>query len=105
MCVQEIGTGGTSQWKVCGLDPGTTLALYFEVVNQVRSNDPHTDKQVMMSPLGRDEGKLFLLVGQHWVIKRDRGARVRANGLSVFVIQLTGGGRNIQYVALMLIEN
>ncbi|XP_078462491.1 protein transport protein Sec23A isoform X2 [Lampetra planeri] len=30
----EIGVGGTSQWKVCGLDPNTTLALYFEVVNQ-----------------------------------------------------------------------
>uniref|UniRef100_A0A3Q4GFF7 Protein transport protein SEC23 n=1 Tax=Neolamprologus brichardi TaxID=32507 RepID=A0A3Q4GFF7_NEOBR len=25
---------GTCQWKVCGLDPSTTLALYFEVVNQ-----------------------------------------------------------------------
>uniref|UniRef100_A0A9J7YCE0 Protein transport protein SEC23 n=1 Tax=Cyprinus carpio carpio TaxID=630221 RepID=A0A9J7YCE0_CYPCA len=30
----EIGTGGTSQWKICGLDPNTTLAFYFEVVNQ-----------------------------------------------------------------------
>uniref|UniRef100_H3CA68 Protein transport protein SEC23 n=1 Tax=Tetraodon nigroviridis TaxID=99883 RepID=H3CA68_TETNG len=29
----EIGNGGTCQWKMCGLDP-TTLALYFEVVNQ-----------------------------------------------------------------------
>ncbi|XP_017293162.1 protein transport protein Sec23A [Kryptolebias marmoratus] len=35
-CVSEneIGTGGTCQWKICGLDPNTTLALYFEVVNQ-----------------------------------------------------------------------
>lgn len=33
---QEIGTGGTCQWKICGLNPNTTLALYFEVVNQVR---------------------------------------------------------------------
>uniref|UniRef100_A0A7N9AU15 Protein transport protein SEC23 n=1 Tax=Mastacembelus armatus TaxID=205130 RepID=A0A7N9AU15_9TELE len=32
--VKEIGTGGTCQWKICGLDPSTTLALYFEVVNQ-----------------------------------------------------------------------
>uniref|UniRef100_A0AAQ6AKT9 Protein transport protein SEC23 n=1 Tax=Amphiprion ocellaris TaxID=80972 RepID=A0AAQ6AKT9_AMPOC len=32
--VKEIGTGGTCQWKICGLDPATTLALYFEVVNQ-----------------------------------------------------------------------
>ncbi|KAG5265579.1 hypothetical protein AALO_G00244050 [Alosa alosa] len=35
-CVSEneIGTGGTCQWKICGLDPTTTLAIYFEVVNQ-----------------------------------------------------------------------
>uniref|UniRef100_A0A8C2H4I8 Protein transport protein SEC23 n=1 Tax=Cyprinus carpio TaxID=7962 RepID=A0A8C2H4I8_CYPCA len=32
--IKEIGTGGTSQWKICGLDPNTTLAFYFEVVNQ-----------------------------------------------------------------------
>ncbi|NXQ04681.1 SC23A protein, partial [Vidua macroura] len=31
---KEIGTGGTCQWKICGLNPTTTLALYFEVVNQ-----------------------------------------------------------------------
>uniref|UniRef100_A0A670IMH4 Protein transport protein SEC23 n=1 Tax=Podarcis muralis TaxID=64176 RepID=A0A670IMH4_PODMU len=35
-CVSEneIGTGGTCQWKICGLNPTTTLGLYFEVVNQ-----------------------------------------------------------------------
>uniref|UniRef100_A0A803TV74 Protein transport protein SEC23 n=1 Tax=Anolis carolinensis TaxID=28377 RepID=A0A803TV74_ANOCA len=35
-CVSEneIGTGGTCQWKICGLHPHTTLGLYFEVVNQ-----------------------------------------------------------------------
>uniref|UniRef100_A0A3Q2CSC7 Protein transport protein SEC23 n=1 Tax=Cyprinodon variegatus TaxID=28743 RepID=A0A3Q2CSC7_CYPVA len=35
-CVSEneIGTGGTCQWKICGLDASTTMALYFEVVNQ-----------------------------------------------------------------------
>uniref|UniRef100_H0W6X4 Protein transport protein SEC23 n=1 Tax=Cavia porcellus TaxID=10141 RepID=H0W6X4_CAVPO len=35
-CVSEneIGTGGTCQWKICGLSPATTLAIYFEVVNQ-----------------------------------------------------------------------
>ncbi|EMP30727.1 Protein transport protein Sec23A [Chelonia mydas] len=32
--IKEIGTGGTCQWKICGLNPNTTLALYFEVVNQ-----------------------------------------------------------------------
>lgn len=34
--VQELGIGGTSQWKVCSLSPSTTLGLYFEVVNQVK---------------------------------------------------------------------
>uniref|UniRef100_A0A8C0IIV3 Protein transport protein SEC23 n=1 Tax=Bubo bubo TaxID=30461 RepID=A0A8C0IIV3_BUBBB len=35
-CVSEneLGIGGTSQWKMCSLDPSTTLAIYFEVVNQ-----------------------------------------------------------------------
>uniref|UniRef100_A0A8C4QA56 Protein transport protein SEC23 n=1 Tax=Eptatretus burgeri TaxID=7764 RepID=A0A8C4QA56_EPTBU len=35
-CVSEneIGVAGTSQWKICGLDATTTVALYFEVVNQ-----------------------------------------------------------------------
>uniref|UniRef100_A0A8C9WEH7 Protein transport protein SEC23 n=1 Tax=Scleropages formosus TaxID=113540 RepID=A0A8C9WEH7_SCLFO len=35
-CVSEneMGVGGTSQWKVCSLNPSTTLAMYFEVVNQ-----------------------------------------------------------------------
>uniref|UniRef100_A0A8C2WAN7 Protein transport protein SEC23 n=1 Tax=Cyclopterus lumpus TaxID=8103 RepID=A0A8C2WAN7_CYCLU len=32
--VKEMGIGGTSQWKVCGLNPSTTLGIYFEVVNQ-----------------------------------------------------------------------
>jgi hypothetical protein len=28
----EVGLGGTSQWKLCGLDHDTTLAVMFEVV-------------------------------------------------------------------------
>ncbi|CAL8269540.1 protein transport protein Sec23B [Gadus morhua] len=30
----EMGVGGTSQWKVCSLNPSTTLAMFFEVVSQ-----------------------------------------------------------------------
>lgn len=30
----EMGVGGTCQWKICSLTPATTLAMYFEVVNQ-----------------------------------------------------------------------
>ena len=29
--LQEIGVGNTCAWKVCGLDPSTTLAVVFEV--------------------------------------------------------------------------
>uniref|UniRef100_A0A3Q3W285 Protein transport protein SEC23 n=1 Tax=Mola mola TaxID=94237 RepID=A0A3Q3W285_MOLML len=35
-----IGTGGTYQWKICGLDPTTTLALYFEVANKHNNPKP-----------------------------------------------------------------
>eukprot|EP00123_Amoebidium_parasiticum_P016637 comp23528_c2_seq2/m.39556 comp23528_c2_seq2/g.39556 ORF comp23528_c2_seq2/g.39556 comp23528_c2_seq2/m.39556 type:complete len:765 (-) comp23528_c2_seq2:257-2551(-) len=30
----EIGIGGTSSWKICHVDPQTTVAAFFEVVNQ-----------------------------------------------------------------------
>ncbi|KAK9703143.1 Sec23/Sec24 helical domain [Popillia japonica] len=30
----EIGMGNTVQWKMCTLTPSTTMALFFEVVNQ-----------------------------------------------------------------------
>ncbi|KAK1170944.1 protein transport protein Sec23A [Acipenser oxyrinchus oxyrinchus] len=35
-CVSEteLGLGGTSQWKICGINQFTTLGMYFEVVNQ-----------------------------------------------------------------------
>lgn len=33
----EIGIGGTTAWRLCTLDPKTTVAAYFEVVN------PHTN--------------------------------------------------------------
>jgi len=30
----EIGVGGTSSWKFCGLNPSTSTAVFFEVTNQ-----------------------------------------------------------------------
>ncbi|CAI9730808.1 transport Sec23A-like isoform X1 [Octopus vulgaris] len=30
----ELGMGGTCQWKMCGLYPNSTIAIFFEVVNQ-----------------------------------------------------------------------
>ena len=35
----EIGVGGTSAWRVCALDPSTSLAVLFEVANQVCCHD------------------------------------------------------------------
>ncbi|XP_072929744.1 protein transport protein Sec23A isoform X1 [Epargyreus clarus] len=31
---QEVGMGNTSQWKMCTFTPSTTMAIFFEVVNQ-----------------------------------------------------------------------
>ncbi|EKX47073.1 secretory protein 23A [Guillardia theta CCMP2712] len=30
----EIGQGGTSAWKICGLHPGTSVSIFFEVTTQ-----------------------------------------------------------------------
>ena len=40
---QEIGVGKTCAWKIAGLDNMTTVAAYFEVVNQVRSDTVSRD--------------------------------------------------------------
>lgn len=29
----EVGIGGTNAWRVCGIDPETTIAAYFEITN------------------------------------------------------------------------
>ena len=31
----EIGIGGTSAWKIAGIYPNTSLAIFFDIVNQV----------------------------------------------------------------------
>ncbi|CAD7093485.1 unnamed protein product [Hermetia illucens] len=36
----EIGMGNTTQWKMCTLNPSTTMAFFFEVVNQHASPIP-----------------------------------------------------------------
>lgn len=40
----EIGIGGTTAWRICGVDPNSTLALYFEVVNQHSNPIPQGQK-------------------------------------------------------------
>uniref|UniRef100_A0A671U1E4 Protein transport protein SEC23 n=1 Tax=Sparus aurata TaxID=8175 RepID=A0A671U1E4_SPAAU len=48
-CVSEneMGVGGTSQWKVCSLNPSTTLGMYFEVVNQHNAPVPQGGRGVV----------------------------------------------------------
>lgn len=60
--VQEMGIGGTSQWKICSLNPSTTLGLYFEVVNQV-NDKANTHKLQLMGSFQADESGAFLLNG------------------------------------------
>ena len=36
MSETELGIGNTTQWRMCSLYPNSTLAVYFEVVNQAR---------------------------------------------------------------------
>lgn len=31
----ELGVGGTAAWKIAGVYPNTTLAVFFDIVNQV----------------------------------------------------------------------
>jgi len=39
-----VGIGGTSAWRLCALDPSSTLALYFEVANQSATPIPKGQK-------------------------------------------------------------
>jgi hypothetical protein len=64
----EIGIGGTSAWRMCGLDPTSTYALYFEVVNQqVRCVDPFASCPVgtLLTVRARSLS-LSLFIARHW---------------------------------------
>jgi protein transport protein SEC23 len=37
----EIGIGGTSAWRLCGVEPASTYAIYFEVANQHSNPVPY----------------------------------------------------------------
>eukprot|EP00066_Takifugu_rubripes_P022068 XP_011611334.1 PREDICTED: protein transport protein Sec23B isoform X2 [Takifugu rubripes] len=43
----EMGIGGTNQWKICSLNPSTTLGFYFEVVNQHNAPIPQGGRGVI----------------------------------------------------------
>ena len=39
-----VGVGGTSAWRICALDPSSTLGIYFEVVNPASTPIPRGQK-------------------------------------------------------------
>lgn len=43
----EIGMGNTSQWKMCTLTPSSSMAFFFEVVNQHAAPIPHGGRGCM----------------------------------------------------------
>ena len=47
---QEIGVGNTCAWKLCGLDSTTTVAFFFEIVNQVGTH-PEVHSKSLLSLL------------------------------------------------------
>ncbi|MCL4146915.1 UNVERIFIED_CONTAM: hypothetical protein GTU68_006188 [Idotea baltica] len=40
----EIGMGGTTTWKFCGLNPSTTVSVFFEVANQQGGDIPQNGR-------------------------------------------------------------
>ncbi|XP_065829274.1 protein transport protein Sec23A-like [Oscarella lobularis] len=43
----ELGVGGTSMWKLCGLDSSTTMAFFFEVANQHSTPVPQGQRGII----------------------------------------------------------
>lgn len=37
-----MGVGGTTAWRLCGMDPSSTVALYFDVAGQAAAPGPRT---------------------------------------------------------------
>eukprot|EP00897_Mesotaenium_endlicherianum_P006752 jgi/Mesen1/6104/ME000310S05206 len=55
-----VGQGGTSAWKLCGLDKSTTLAIFFEIVPSQQSTPAS-----MQTPAGQQFFLQFLTQYQH----------------------------------------
>jgi len=49
----EIGQGGTTLWKMCGLDQDTTLAVFFEVTGAAAQQDPNQSRQLYLQYITR----------------------------------------------------
>lgn len=40
----EIGMGGTTTWKFCGINPTSTVTVFFEVTNQQGGDIPQSGR-------------------------------------------------------------
>lgn len=50
MAEVEIGQGGTNVWSMGGIDPSTTVAVYFEVTNPANNALPPTKRRFIQVP-------------------------------------------------------
>nr|CAI9691256.1 unnamed protein product [Rangifer tarandus platyrhynchus] len=71
---KELGVGGKTQWKICGLDPTATLRIYFEVVTQHNARIPQG---------GRGAIQFFLHYQQSRTQRRIRVTAVARNWADV----------------------
>lgn len=81
---QEIGIGGTNAWKVCAIDPQTSLGVYFEIVNQHTNPIPAGQKGLVqfLTHYQNSRGQRILrvtTVSHAWVDAATQGGAI-ANG-------------------------
>lgn len=48
----EIGQGGTNAWSMGGVDPSTTVAVYFEVTNNANNPLPPHKRRFIQVRVG-----------------------------------------------------
>ncbi|KAB1213494.1 Protein transport protein SEC23 [Morella rubra] len=69
-----IGEGGTTAWKMCGLDKSTCLTVFFDLSSSDRSNTPGTVNPMLylqfLTSFQNPEGQLMLrvtTVSRRWI--------------------------------------
>ncbi len=80
----EIGVGGTNAWRLCGIDPQSTVALYFEIVNQHAAPIPPGQRGLiqLLTHYQNARGQRLLrctTVAHNWVDASTQGPLI-ANG-------------------------
>ncbi|XP_065176879.1 protein transport protein Sec23A-like isoform X2 [Sycon ciliatum] len=90
---EEVGVGGTSAWKLCGLDDRTTVGVFFEVVNQ----------HATPIPQGQLGAIQFITTYQHSSgQRRIRVTTVARNWADGTMLQQIGSGFDQECAAVMM---